>query len=523
MRSLRAIAIVGIGILSLGCGPDGARQANDNEVRLALINDPIMNPVLAPDIGSILINKVLFPGLVRPGIAGGVEPDLATNYSIADDGLAYTFHLRPNILWHDSVPFRAADVVFTFERINDRNSGSLLWSDFSIVRSVTAIDSLTVRFTLSAPFAPFLTLLGHNAGIIPAHAFAGPLAEAVTFSRRRPIGTGPFMVSETVAGSHVVLVRNPNYYGPRPSLDRMIFKIVPDVATQVAQLRAGELDLATLEPANLRGGALDRDSTLFISRVSVPQHYYIGLNHQLPLFQPAGVRRALVLAINRQAIIDGVLLGYGEYPYGTIPMALRDYYASDAPAIKYDTTAALAELKASGWSRDATGTLVDATGKPFTFTLLVDKGNPSREQTAVAVQQDLRKIGITMEIETLEFAAMVRDYIQPHRYQAHLIWWNTPLDPDQFSYYGTLQANNDIRYANREVDSVLQTGRATLDPAIRRAAYRRYQEIEAIDPPVIVLYYPQEIQVRRRQLSGVPPLGIRDALRHSEQFVMGNR
>ena len=514
-RALRACIVLAA---LLGCG---RQRLPERSLRLAIINDPIMNAPLSPDIGSVLINKIIFPGLVRPSDSLTPEPDLATSWTISDDGRQYAFALRGGVTWHDGRPFSAADVKFTFDQILDPSSGTLQWSDFSVVDSVTVSDTLSVRFWLKSPLAPFLTLLGHNAGIIPAHAFQGRIADAVGFNRSRPIGTGPFQVAESVPGSYIVLSANPRYYGAKPGLDRIIFKVVPDVNAQVAQLQAGELDLVTLEPANLRG--LESDPELRIEHVSVPQHYYIGFNQDNPMFRSPAVRRALTLAVNRQAIIDGVLRGFADYPQGTIPVALRDYFADSLPKIPYDTAAALALLAEAGWKRGTDGVLQDPAGRRFAFTLLVDKGNPSREQTAVAVQQDLKKIGVAVTLNTMEFASMVRDYVVPHRYEAYLVWWNTPLDPDQFSYYGSGQSNNDVVYSNRTADSLLAAGRATLDPAKRRQAYLAFQAVEATDPPVLVLYYPREIQVRRAGLRGLPPLGIRDAMRHAERLHFESR
>ncbi len=486
-------------------------------LRLAIINDPILNPVLAPDLGSIMVNKVLFPGLVRPNDSLEPEPDLAERWEISPDGRTYLFHLRPGLRWHDGHPLTAQDVVFTFGQVQDSASGTLLWSDFSALDSVVAIDSLTVRFTLRAPFAPLLTLLGHNAGIIPEHVFAGrKLRDAVEFNRSRPVGSGPYRIAEAVPGSHLTLEANPSYHGPRPAIARLVFRIVPDLVSQVAQFRARELDLIVVEPANL--AAVEGRDGVAVDLIEVPQHYFVGFNQHLPMFRPAEVRRALTLAVNRQAIIEGVLRGHGDYPRGTIPAALRRFYASELPPVPYDTGLALSLLRRAGWSRDAGGPLRDQAGEPFGFTLLVDKGNPTREQTAIAVAHDLRAIGIDVRIQTLEFSSLVRDRILPHRYEAVLIWWNTPLDPDQYSYYGAGQANNDIGYANPAADSLLLAGRHATDPGIRAKAYLELQRLEVDDPPVLVLYYPREIRVRRTTLAGLPALGIRDALRHVERF-----
>src|SRR6185436_13001787 len=172
--------------------------------------------------------------------------------------------------------FSANDVKFTFDQIADVKVGSRLYSDFAAVQSTEVVDSLTVHFHLKAPFAPFLALLGYNAGILPAHAFKSAITEATDFNRVHPIGTGPFMVSESVPGNVVVMVRNPHYYRDPPPLEQVIFKVVPDINVQVAQLRAGEMDIVQLEPANL--ASVQGLSGISIVQNPVVQHYYVAFN-----------------------------------------------------------------------------------------------------------------------------------------------------------------------------------------------------------------------------------------------------
>jgi len=264
-------------------------KASSNTLRLALINDPILNPVLSPDIGSVLVNKVIFPGLVRPDDQLRPSPDLATSWTVSSDGKVYTFALRRGVRWHDGVPFTSRDVQYTFEQIRDPKAGGFLWSDYTAIDRVETPDSFTVRFVLKSPFAAFLTLLGYNTGIIPEHAFHGkPIADNTGFNRTTPIGTGPFRVVSAVPGSSLTLEANPDYYGPRPKLAGIVFKLVPDANAQIAALRAGELDLITLEPASLPGV---RDVPgLTIRQTTVPQHYFVGFNQRRPLFKPAPVR-----------------------------------------------------------------------------------------------------------------------------------------------------------------------------------------------------------------------------------------
>jgi peptide/nickel transport system substrate-binding protein len=374
-----------------------------------------------------------------------------------------------------------------------------------------------VRVRLKAPFAPFLALLGYNAGMLPEHVLRGTrLADNDAFNRTHPVGTGPFMVSQVVSGSSIVLTRNPAYYGSRPALDRIVFRIVPDINVQVAQLRAGELDVVQLEPANISGVA--GDAAIKVLQNAVVQHYYVAFNCRNPLFQPSLVRRAIAYAVNRDAIVKGVLKGYGDAPRGTIPVALTEYFDSTLAPVPWSIDSARALLALAGWTRGANGMLRNARGQPFRFSLLVDKGNPTREQSALAVQQDLRRVGMDVTLETLEFASVVRDRLLPGKFDANLIWWTTPPDPDQYAFYATDQDNNNVKYSNPRVDSLLAAGRGTLDPVHRRELYRAFQAEERRDPPVLVLFYPREILAVTRTLDGVPSLGIRDALRWSERF-----
>ncbi len=517
MRPYRGIASL---LLTAACG--GGAATSTNTLRLALINDPILNPVLAPDVGSVLVNKVVFPGLVRPDERLHPVPDLATSWTISQDGKVYTFALRRGVKWHDGAPFTSRDVQYTFERIRDPKAGGFLWSDYTAIERVEAPDSFTVRFVLKTPFAAFLTLLGYNSGIIPEHAFNGkPIVDNTGFNRGRPIGTGPFRVVGAVPGSSLTLEANPDYYGPRPKLSGIIFKLVPDANAQIAALRAGELDLVTLEPASLAG---IRDVPgIEIRQATVPQHYFVGFNQRLPLFKPAPIRRALDLAVNRKAIIDGVLKGAADLPVGTIPIALGEWFADAFPRATTDTALALRLLGQAGWKRGDGNLLRNSKGEPFRFTIRVDKGNPSREQAALALQQDWKAIGMDVSIETVEFAALVRDDLQPGKFDAILIWWTTPPDPDQYSYYVTGQINNNVAYSNRAVDSLLAAGRGETDTVRRRSIYHAFQAIEREDPPVLVLYYPREIQAMTSRLVGFPKLGIRDALRHAELFSLTPR
>jgi peptide/nickel transport system substrate-binding protein len=162
--------------------------------------------------------------------------------------------------------------------------------------------------------------------------------------------------------------------------------------------------------------------------------------------------------------------------------------------------------------------LRNSKGEQFRFTLFVDKGNPSREQAALAVQANLQAIGIDVTLRMLEFAALVRDHLLTGKFDATLIWWTTPPDPDQWAFYSSGQDNNHVAYRNARADSLLTEGRASNDPVRRRALYAAFQAVTVEDPPVLVLYYPRELVAMRATVRGLPKLGLRDALRHSDEF-----
>lgn len=513
----RRCLMVLVAALACGGAEPAANGSGGGTLRIPLINDPILNPIIAPDIGSVMVNKVIFSGLVRPDEQLRPTPDLALSWTSSPDGKEWTFNLRPGVTWHDGVAFTAEDVKFTFDQVLDLSSGSRLRSDFAAVVGVDVVDSLTVRFRLKAPFAPLLTLLGYNAGILPKHALAGTkLTDAITFNRSTPVGTGPFKVERVTPGASVSLVRNEQYHGARPALDGIVFKVVPEVNAQVAQLRTGELDLVTIEPANL--GSVEGVKGITVHQVPVVQHAYVGFNNRMPMFASALVRRALGYAVDRAAIVSGVLKGYADVPRGTIPTVLREFHDTALALVPHSVDSARALLAQAGWTPGPNGQLQDRAGKPFAFELLVGKGNPTHEQAALAVQQDLQKVGIVITIRAMEFAALVRDHVLPGTFQSVLIWWTTPGDPDQYAFYASGQDNNNVRWSNRGADSLLAAGRATLDSAHRREIYYAFQRIERDDPPVLVLYYPREIQAATSRLEGLPSLGIRDALRHSERL-----
>jgi peptide/nickel transport system substrate-binding protein len=321
-------------------------------------------------------------------------------------------------------------------------------------------------------------------------------------------------MKEFVTGQHVTLQANPDYFLGRPYLDTFVFKVVPDVNVQVAQIKTGELDFALIEPQNI--AAVKGMPDLKLDVVDYVNHYYIAFQIKNPLFADPRVRLAMIHAVDRQTIVEKVLLGYGTVATGTIPPALGWAYNSTLKPLPYDPQKALALLAEVGWKPGPGGVLMK-DGKPFKFTLSVDKGNPAREQTATIAQQFYKRLGMDVTLETMEWAAFASKRWLARDYEAMHMWWITSPDPDQLDYYGTGGANNHPNYSNPEIDKVLLEAQQITDRDRRRQLYHRYQELEMSDPPVATLYYPKEIRVTNAKLV-IPPVGYRDALTNSEAW-----
>ena len=314
---------------------------SDNTLRAPLIGDPTAWPINPPGlISDIMIGKTLFNNLVRFSFDDGstVVPDLAERWEVDADSRVWTFFLRDDVVWHDGEPFTADDVVFTVETIRNPDVASRWSAAFVTLETVEALDDHTVRMTFEAPFAPLLATLAYNLAIVPEHVLSSmdlSVPSGPTDFVTNPIGTGPFRFVEQVSGSHFILEANPDYHEGRPAIDRVEFKVVPDVNAQVAQLLTGELDITwTVEPIHY--DRLAAASNIVLGEVNIPRFDWIPLNNENPLFQDARVRRAMAHALPRELMVDAVFGGFGEVATGPIPPSIAWVPRDQARMLEYD-------------------------------------------------------------------------------------------------------------------------------------------------------------------------------------------
>ncbi len=452
-----------------------------------------LNPILCQynrvdtDLASLIFN-----GLTDINEKGEIVPDLAQSWDISEDGLIYTFRLREDVLWQDEVPFSADDVFFTIEAIRDAEfQGPFLLANLWSHVEVAEVDAHTITFTLAEPFAPFIDYT--TVGILPAHILRDVKASELAESpfNLHPVGTGPFKVEE-VTPEHIILAANPLFYGRKPYLERVEFKFYPDQESVLSAYRRGEVEgISRVLPKDFAEVTKEEKLRLYSGRVS--GYGLIFLNLQLPIFQEKAVRQALLMALDRQEIIDEALSGQGLVAHSPILPNSWAYHR----AIKeydYDPEGARELLEEAGWWDEDDDGVREKEGMRLEFILLTND-EPARMRAAVLVAEQLKRVGVEAKPRVAESARLVPDFLRPRRFEALLYeWWALPPDPDPYPMWHSTQAfdngQNYPGFDNREADELMEEARRVTDRTVRTQIYLRFQEIFAEEVPSLLLYYP---------------------------------
>ncbi|HPQ60238.1 MAG TPA: peptide-binding protein, partial [Syntrophales bacterium] len=467
-------------------------------------------PILSSDSASHGISGLVFNGLVKYDKNLNLTGDLAESWDISPDGLVITFHLRKGVRWHDGEPFTAHDVLYTYRVTIDPNTPTAYSGDFLMVKKAEVPDSHTFRVFYEKPFAPALASWG--AAILPRHLLEG---RDITKSplTRHPVGTGPFRFREWVTGEKIVLAYNPDYFEGRPYIDGYIMRVIPDMSTMFLELRAGGIDQMNLTPLQY---TRQTENALFKKKYNKYRYLsfsytYLGYNLQNPLFQDRRVRQAISYAVNKEEIIEGVLLGLGQAATGPFKPGTWAYN----PHVRrypYDPGKARLLLSEAGW-RDTDGDgRIDRDGRPFTFEIVTNQGNEVRAKCAEIIQRRLADLGMEVKIRVIEWAAFINDFINKGRFDATILGWTITMDPDPYDVWHSSKTKpgelNFISYRNPEVDGLLEKGRSTFDQGERKKYYDRFQEILAEDQPYTFLYVPDALPIVSSRFRGIEPAPI---------------
>ena len=435
-------------------------------------------------------------------------PLLARSYDWSPDHKTLTFHLR-DAVWSDGVPVTAADVRFTWRAQTDPG---VAWDSSFMkreIRDVQVVDPHTVRFLFNRAYAK--QLQDANEGVIlPEHAWGQlPFAkwhESGDWFKQHLVVDGPFTIASWKPQQEVVLARNDRYYDEsRPYLDRVVMRIVPDTGSAIAQLLGGEIDFfAQIPPSQAAKvkAAPNLDLITYWSNLYV----FVGWNDADPLFADPEVRRALTLAIDRQAIVDSILGPYGRIAVSPIISSVWAHDRSLKP-LPYDPAEAKRILAAKGW-RDSDGDgVLDRGGKPFAFELTSNAGNQQRNDAAVMIQDQLKKVGIRCTPRILEFNALV-EQTTSGKFQATVAGFSLDTSLDltaSFHSRAIADGTNFVRYANPEVDRLIDGIAAKPDLLAARPDLERVQQILYRDQPATLLWESQRLAPVNKRVHDARP------------------
>ncbi|GLZ01578.1 ABC transporter substrate-binding protein [Actinoplanes sp. NBRC 103695] len=455
-----------------------------------------LNPVLGFGVDGA---SLIFDGLVSRDGQNNLVPALAAELpAVSTDGRTVTAKLRPGVTFHNGTALTAEDVAFTYRSVLDPKVDSVLRSDLDMLTKVEATDASTVVFTLKYAYAPFLQRL--TLGIVPAKALQGQDINKAGFNQK-PVGTGPYKVTSWTPGDRLVLAANDTYHGGKPANSGVIVAFVDDDNVRAQRARAGEFDAAELAPklaTTFAGFTVQR----------VPSADYRGM--MLPFGRPVtgdtAIRQALNVAVDRGAMVKGVLGGAGEPAFGPVPPNSPFAEPSVAGNTAADTAEAGQLLDAAGWAPDGDGIRAKGSQRAA-FTLMYPAGDSLRKELALAVVADAKKAGIEIKLDGLTW-----DAIRPRmKADALIMGWGTPYDPDFISYklFGSQFAGeasyNPGHYNSPVADKALQDGRDHADEATRKQAYATFQKQLATDVPWVFLTYLQHTYVVRNGITGVTP------------------
>ncbi len=464
-------------------------------------------PYIGSDVSSSEVTGLVFDGLVKLDKNLEIEPNLAESWEISEDGLTITFHLRQGVKWHDGEPFTAQDCLFTYQFVTDPDTPTPYAADLMQVETAQVLDPYTFRVKYKRPFSR--ALYAWLGDIVPRHLLEGVNVRESPLARR-PIGTGPYKFETWKAGSSIQLKYNPDYFRGRPYLDRYVIKVIPDSATMFLELKAGSIDQMGLSPLQY---ARQTDSKEFKARFNkycylASSYLYLGYNLRNRLFQDKRVRQGLSHAINREEIIDGVLMGYGRPATGGFKPGT---WACD-PNIKpvtFDQDKARELLAQAGWKDTDQDGVLDKDGIPLAFTIVTNQGNSQRLKTAIIIQERFKEVGVKVKIRAVEWSALLKEFIDKQNFEATIMGWTLPLDPDPFAVWHSSKTEpgglNFIGYHNEEVDRLILSARETFDQEKRKAAYYRFQEIIHEEQPYNFLYVPDALPVVASRIHGIDP------------------
>lgn len=471
--------------------------------------------MIAGDSASSAISGNIFNKLIKYDKNLDLASEIAEKWIISNDQKTITFFLKKNLKWEDGYDLSSEDVLFTWKLITDDKTRTPYGSDYKLVEKAEAPDLYTFKVTYKKAYAPALDTWA-SLQILPKHILKDEDINNTFFSRK-PIGSSYYKLSRWMNGEKLTLEASTSSVMGLPNINKLTSRFIPDTSSQFLELIADNIDLMNINPiqyARVIPSRPDLEKKLALYKELGNSYTYLGFNLNHTPFNDIKIRQAINYAIDKQEVIDGVLLGLGEPVASPYKPGTR-WSNKELHPYPYNKDRAIQLLNEAGFIDTNHDGILEKNGKSFTFEILTNQ-NKQREMTAVLIQRRLKDVGIDVKIRVIEWASFVNQYIKTGDFDAVILGWSLSLDPDQYNIWHSSQQKpgqfNFIGYTNKEVDNLLEQGRTELNIDKREKIYHTFSKILLDESPVIYLYAGYGLTAMSKRIKGidspVPPAGI---------------
>lgn len=438
----------------------------------------------------------------------GPKPQLAERWEVSEDKTTYIFYLRKDVRWHDGVPFTADDVVFTFETLmNPKVDAARLRNYFANLSQIEKVDDYTVRLVFQKSYFQTLMVCG-GFQILPKHIFENLDNFNSHPFNRNPIGTGPFKFDYWKTGREIVVNRNDDYWGEKPKLNKIVYKIISDNTVALQEMKKGELDILSVEDVQwlyqINSEKFKNKTLRFKYFAPTSGYSFTGWNLRRPYFADVKVRQALAQLIDVKMITGKLSFGLNRQVTGPFFIEGNSYNSEVSP-FSYNPQEAMRLLEEAGWiDHDGDG-IRDKDGVPFKFVVTYANQNLKAERLYSIMKEDFKKVGILVDSQKVEWALFTK-YLTERNFDAVILSWLGTLHEDQYQVFHSSQIENGsnfVGYANQQVDELLETARFEFDPQKRSSINKEIQAIIYNDQPYLFLNTAPQLLIISNRFSNV--------------------